>query len=118
KTAGDEDTPRDKVMELSGGCAEVDGETFRVIANGKSCEVSIRFEPARGKYKLTSDDLDARYYSSDSQQSESITRYLNRTQSFRVIPSSAGFFYTLGRFCKPLIQFGPDYDDTKYGILA
>jgi hypothetical protein len=29
-----------------------------------------------------------------------------------------GYFYTLGQFCRPLIKFGPSYDDAKMGVLA
>jgi hypothetical protein len=35
-----------------------------------------------------------------------------------VIPATPGYFYTLGQFCRPLIKFGPDYDDAKTGVLA
>jgi hypothetical protein len=81
-------------------------------------EIEIVAEPAEGKYVLKSAALDTRYYSTGPEAREGLVRYLNRTQSFRVIPATDGYIYTVGQFSRPLIEFGPQYDDSKMGVLG
>lgn len=118
RTTGDDELPAGKPTELSELCAAVRNGEFWITANGKKCKVQIEFDFSRLKYELGSQDLDQRYYSIDPANNEGLIRYLNRTQSLRVIPATSGYFYTLGQFCRPLIHFGPEYDDAKMGVLA
>jgi len=118
QTTGAGGLPTDSPMELSELCADVEDEKFPVVANGKPCQVEIEFDPERQQYELRSRDLDELYYSTDSENSEGVVRYLNRAQSLRVVPATSGYFYTLGQFCRPLIRFGSEYDDAKMGVLA
>jgi len=118
RTTGGGELPPDQPMELSELCADVQDGEFWITANDRRCKVQIKFDPARRKYELSSPELDQRYYSTDPENNEGLVRFLNRTQSLRVIPATAGYFYTLGQFCQPLIKFGPDYDDAKMGVLA
>jgi Type III restriction enzyme, res subunit len=118
RTTGEADLPADQPMELSELCADVHNGKLWITANTKRCGVQIQFDPSRQKYELSSPELDQRYYSTVPENNEGLVRYLNRTQSLRVIPASPGYFYTLGQFCRPLITFGPDYDDAKMGVLS
>jgi len=102
RTTGDDDLPQGVAMELSELCADVENGAFSITANGKKAEVEIQVEPKARKYVLKSAELDARYYSADPEMSEGLIRYLNRTQSFRVIPATTGYFYTVGAVLSPL----------------
>jgi hypothetical protein len=118
RTTGDGELPADQPMELSELCVDVRNGKFWITANGHQCSVQIEFDASRQKYELNSPELDQRYYSADPGNNEGLVRYLNRTQSLRVIPAAPGYFYTLGQFCRPLIRFGPGYDDAKMGVLS
>lgn len=113
-----EDGPADRPMDMSELCADVRDGRFLITANDNECEVNIEFDQTRRQYVLSSAQLDRQYYSTDPNNTEGIVRYLNRTQSLRVIPGTRGYFYTLGQFYRPLIEFGPSYDDAKMGVLA
>lgn len=118
RTTGDDELAADIPMELSELCADVSHGKFTITANGKQCEVKIQPDTSRLRYELSSPELDQRYYSTDTDNREGLIRYLNRSQSLRVIPATPGFFYTLRQFCRPLIHFGPEYDDAKMGVLG
>jgi hypothetical protein len=105
-------------MELSDQCADVDNGAFVILGNGLPCRVEIEFDAGRQMYELRSPELDKRYYSTETKSDEGVVRYLNREQSFRVVPATAGHFYTLGQFFRPLIRFGQEYDDAKMGVLG
>jgi superfamily II DNA or RNA helicase len=118
RSTGDDQLPAGEPMELPELCVDVRNGRFSITANGRDCEVEIAFDRSRQTYQLNSPDLDIRYHSADPDNSQSVIRYLNRTQSLRVIPATSGFFYTQRQFCRPLVHFGPDYDDAKMGILS
>jgi hypothetical protein len=115
---GSDDLEADTPLSVSELCLDVQAGRFVLTANERACEVDIVFDSSRQRYELRSPDLDARYYAADSDKNESFTSYFNRTQAFRVIPATAGYFYALGQFCRPLIPFGPDYDDAATGIIG
>lgn len=118
RTTGEDDLPEEQEIETDELCADVKKGTFEISANGKPLKIEIEAEPTEGRYLLKSPALDARYYSTDPGAREGLVRYLNRTQSFRVIPASEGYIYAAGQFSRPLIKFGPQYDDSKMGVLG
>lgn len=118
RTTGEDDILAEQEIEADELCADVKNGSFDVTANGKRVEIEIVAEPAEGRYLLKSAALDARYYSTDPDAREGLVRYLNRTQSFRVIPATEGYVYTVGQFSRPLIEFGPQYQDSKMGVLG
>jgi hypothetical protein len=67
---------------------------FQLTANGANCDVSIAFDAVRQRCEIRSPELDERYYAAIGESNESLTRYFNRTQSFRVLPSTSGYFPT------------------------
>lgn len=116
-TVGSAEVPGDQPMEIDELCQQVENGSCSMAANGRQCSVSIEFDRERGRYSLRSPELDALYYSPDPDQREGLIQYLNASQSIRVIPKSPGMFYTEGQFYRPLIRFGPEYDDGKMGVL-
>jgi len=118
RTTGEDGIPEEQEIETDELCADVKKGAFEISANGKPLKIEIEAEPTEGRYILKSPTLDTRYYSTDPEAREGIVRYLNRTQSFRVIPASEGYIYTVGQFSRPLIKFGPQYDDSKMGVLG
>jgi hypothetical protein len=100
----------DKMMLIQDVCSEVTNGVFKVAANGVECTASISYSLG-GRYRIESPELDALYYSQHNDNDKSIIHFLNRTQSFRVIPSSPGFFYTSNQFYRPAISFGPGFND-------
>lgn len=107
----------DQIMCIKDVCAEIHNCLFSVTANGKECKVKIHFNQDTGRYKLSSMDLDTLYYSKDENLASGVIRYLNQTQSFRVIPKSEGSFYTLGEFYSPVLRFGERFNDEQFGLL-
>jgi superfamily II DNA or RNA helicase len=105
-------------MEIDDLCAEVKTNgKFSVLANGARRFGNISFDPKRHQYVISSRELDELYVSQDPINPEGLIRYLNSSQSFRIIPRSPDVFYTLGDFYSPLVKFGPDYDDGKMGLF-
>src|SRR5262249_36537701 len=84
---------------------------------GKECEASISFHQDSERYFIDSPDLDTLFSSDEEELRHGLVRYLNKMQSFRVIPKSEGSFYTLGEFYKPILRFGHRYDDSQFGLL-
>jgi superfamily II DNA or RNA helicase len=117
---GDDELEEGEAIEPGELCADVNRGRFSVLVNGQEFELQIVFDRERERYVLKSHELDARFHASrdDGNAGESLTQYLNRTQSFRVLPATPRYFYTLGQFCQPRIAFGPEYDDAKMGVLA
>ena len=95
-------TQSGRALSIRDVCADVANGRFTVTANGMRCDATIEFRDSR--YRIDSADLDALYASSDPNEPEGIVTYLNRTQSFRVIPQSPGVFYTLGAFFRPRLD--------------
>jgi hypothetical protein len=63
-------------------------------------------------------DLESFYRPIHTSEPEGVVRFLNRTQSFRVLPKSSGYFFTQGQFFRPSFRFGPDYDDDQFGLFS
>ena len=118
RTTGEDELPQDQEIDVSELCADVQNGRFSIGANGKDWKIGIVAEPERGKYTLQSPELDARYYSVAPENRESVIHYLIVTAPFCVIPVTPGYFYTVGQFCRPLIQFGHQYDDSKMGVIG
>lgn len=118
RAVGSDDLAADTPLSISELCIDVSAGGFTLTANGRACEVGIAFDAKRQRYELRSPELDERYYPAGDDNNESLISYFNRTQTFRVIPETAGYFYTLGQFCKPLLPFGPSHNDAATGILG
>jgi len=116
-TTGAHGVRANEPMSLQDACAEVQNGTFSIVGNGYECRCAIRFDPPSSRYIITSPELDELYFSKEKELESGIVKYLNRTQSFRVIPKTVGSFYTLGEFYSPILRFGAQYDDDQFGLL-
>lgn len=94
-----------------------DAGTFAVEANGAAFEGTITYLPQRTRYEIACSGLDSYYRPRRDKDREGLIRYLNRTQSFRVLPKTPGYFFSLGQFSHPSFRFGPRYDDDQFGLF-
>jgi hypothetical protein len=104
-------------MQISDTCCDVTNGAFKLVANGKDCEATVKFDSATKRYRIDSADLMGLYTTKDPSLKSGVVRFLNQDQSFRVIPKSEGCFYAMGAFYSPKLRFGPDYDDDQFGLL-
>ena len=98
-------------------CCEVTAGQFSLRANGKTYDGAIEFDSASGRYQVEIPDFDKDFFTQEGALKAGLVRYLNHSQSFRIIPASTGSFYTLGEFYSPIIKFGSKYDDDQIGLL-
>jgi hypothetical protein len=109
-------------IDLADRCAELTRTgpgrgKLALQANGSTFDLELAYEPSRKRYVLSGPGLDAYYRRSDSGTPSGLIGSLNRSQSFRVLTKTPGFFYAQGRFFHPAVQFGPDYDDEQLGVF-
>jgi len=105
---------------------------FLVRANGIACKVYISYLKDKKRYELASESLDGLYsrYQPNSnrnadafpiaypvEKNESLIDYLNRTQSFRVLPETDGVAYVNGQFYQPTDKYGKHFDPESSHII-
>jgi hypothetical protein len=106
-----------KPMQIADACCDVTNGLFKLVANGKDCDATVKFDPATERYRIDSADLMGLYTTNDPSLKSGVVRFLNQDQSFRVIPKSEGCFYAMGAFYSPTLRFGSAYDDDQFGLL-
>ena len=87
--------------------------TFTIKANGRDCEIEIEWDRSRRRYVLISRDLDRMYF---SEGGGSLVGYLNREQSFRVLPREQNVIYVDGEFYELIVPVGPRFDRSRYHV--
>lgn len=90
-------------------CADVDEEdgTFVVEIDGHELNCSVAFVENTRKYRLESDDLNARFPvhdRGDRRQAPSVVQRLNQRQAFRILTRRDGVIYSEGSFYKPRVH--------------
>ena len=90
------------------------GHLFWLEANGRKCEVEIKWDPARRRYGLLSRELDRMYV--PNRDIGSLTSYLNREQSFRVLPEDDRVIYVDGEFYELMVPVGSRFDVDRYHV--
>ncbi|MFX1570800.1 MAG: DEAD/DEAH box helicase, partial [Promethearchaeota archaeon] len=93
---------------VDNSCQDVDTGSFSIQANNKRFLIQIDYDSKKKKYILKSNDLDTHYYS-EHEDYKSIISFLNKTQSFRIIPRSSGKIYAKYHFFSPKIQYGSQF---------
>ncbi|MCF7824827.1 MAG: DEAD/DEAH box helicase family protein [Candidatus Marinimicrobia bacterium] len=107
----------EQLLEIEDTCSEVIGGEFKLTANGVSAEAKVTFIDATGRYQITSASLDSRYVKKEGESvPSSLVSYLNRSQSFRILPEDLTKVYIRGQFYKPAMKFGDDFDATQYPL--
>nr|WP_166636734.1 DEAD/DEAH box helicase family protein [Lysobacter terrigena] len=81
---------------------------FELVANGQVTECEITYDARRRQYVIASKSLDDRYVQSVG--SEGLVSWLNRRQSFNVVPASRSALYVHGSFFDPQIPTGRRFD--------
>lgn len=79
---------------------------FMLKCNNKNYLVKIKYDPIKQIYLLQNKYLDSqyvRYNSSGKKLKDTFTSYLNRNQSFRIIPANTNYIYAHGKFFKPRV---------------
>ena len=117
------DIPANKPMRIEDRCQNVEEKTdtngktryvFFPIANGHVCEVEIVWDRERRRYVLQSPELDKMYVS--NQESGGLVGYLNREQSFRVLPEKNGVIYVDGEFYELMLPVGKNFNSKRYHV--
>jgi len=108
-TVGGREIQPDVPMEIEDLCQDVVGGEFILRANGVDCRVQIEYDANRKRYHLESPDLETIYRSNDPILPQDLITYINRNQTFRIIPQTENVLYILGNFYRPLLKFGAQY---------
>jgi superfamily II DNA or RNA helicase len=103
-------------IQMEDRCLEIDQQgRFEVTANGKICPVTITYDEVKKRYLLSSEELEAVYLHKD-EPGWNLIDYLNRNQSFRIIPQQRNLIYTLGNFYRPDFQTGKRFNLRKFAL--
>jgi superfamily II DNA or RNA helicase len=103
-------TKQKKPERLDGDdlCLAIGTETpgqLRWKLNGKEYDVTVSFDEERKKYLLESPKLE-RAYTRIEGKGQNLVLYLNREQSFRIVPTTPNVIYSHGRFYAPKLRLG------------
>lgn len=120
-TADNSTALTDANLEVEDACVDCSPSgrnvsSCEISANSRQIAVSIEYDAKRHRYELTSNDLDKTYTRKDG-SSEGLVSWLNRHQSFNVIPGSSGAMYVHGAFYNPQIATGDRFDPDGF-LLA
>lgn len=118
ESSGGNGVPTGEPLAFEDECMDVVNGSAGLVANGRACSVTVTYDGSRERYQLDSPDLDVMYHSTDEDERRTVVKMLNDAQMFHVIPESRGTFFSRGSFYRPLIEFGPEYDDNRSHILG
>ncbi|HSS50043.1 MAG TPA: hypothetical protein VLX28_13990, partial [Thermoanaerobaculia bacterium] len=93
-------------LDVDDTCCPVSKGAFNLVANGRRYKVGLSFERKQARYDLDCKDLEKDFVGLGGMgetTSRNLVRYLNKTQSFRVIPAAPGIIYAHHRFYQPRV---------------
>ncbi|MEJ2305288.1 MAG: hypothetical protein P8Y14_27515, partial [Anaerolineales bacterium] len=105
-----------EVLQIENKAFAIEDNQFVVTANGVRCEIQIKYDQEKKKYWLTSPVADKLYTSTDPNDRRGLIDYLNREQSFRVIPRSENAIYVLGEFYRPIFKVGREFNPNEFDV--
>jgi superfamily II DNA or RNA helicase len=89
-------------LDLEDICIEIEQGRFDVETKSGRYNVGISYDKKRKRYILDSPELEAAYQlDRPGSKPENLVHYLNRNQSFRVVPESRDTVFAWGRFYRP-----------------
>lgn len=88
---------------------------FKIIANNNKCDIYIVYDTQKKHYILSSNDID-KLYKKHKITNEHLIEYLNKNQSFRIIPKTENYIYIGGDFYKPIIKYGRDFNYDNFYV--
>ncbi|MEP2028004.1 MAG: DEAD/DEAH box helicase family protein [Paracoccaceae bacterium] len=91
-------------------CSDVDeaNGNFTIEIDDQEIQCSVEFVEETGKYRIESDELNARFPAQerdDRRQGQTLVQRLNQRQSFRVLTSRQGVIYSEGNFYEPRVRW-------------
>jgi len=110
-----------KLLSFDDLCFDVSNGKFECVANSEKYTVKISYNSEKDKYILESSELEKAYVRKDpnsDRNRDNLIGYLNRTQSFRVVPKTAKVIYAYSKWYKPKLQiFGEESEFELMKIL-
>lgn len=106
KVTDPKETPRK--LSTDDLCLEVGTADPGVVlwkVNGKSYSIKISYDDDRKRYLLECPKLE-RAYERIEGRGQNLVGYLNREQSFRIVPTTPNVIYSHGRFYAPKLRLG------------
>jgi len=118
-------------MDIEDVCQEVkDGKfslTVRVADKSFECPLIIAYDREKRRYRISSDSdvdpedlkfvqLDQVFHTKSGLPHEGVLTFLNRTQSFRVLPQTDNVIYVHGEFYQPVIKIGKKFDPESFQV--
>jgi superfamily II DNA or RNA helicase len=118
-------------MEMDDVCQEVeDGKfnlTVRVADQSFKCPLTIAYDREKRRYRISPDSdvdpenlkyvqFDQVFHTKSGLPHEGVLTYLNRTQSFRVLPQTDNVIYVHGEFYRPVIKIGKNFDPESFQV--
>lgn len=95
--------------EVDDVCLDVVNGRFAITVGGVSCDVQIDFDEKNNRYRLTSPELDSLLQLRNPDTGapvESLTRYLNSAQAFRIVVGDGDYIYAHTQFYQPRVPLG------------
>lgn len=113
--------PTDRVeagqaLDIEDRACEIEDGRFTLVANEIECEVNIEYDSDKKRYVLTSPALDGLYTNIEPYDTRGLLDYINREQSFRVVPGSENAIYVLGEFYRPIFKVGQHFDADEFEV--
>jgi len=96
-------------LEVDDLCLDISSEgQFILAANGDPYTVRVGYDPDQSEYAISSEGLAQSFVSVSlgTAKPETLVSYLNKQQSFRVVPQTPGYLYSHGHFYTTRLQQG------------
>lgn len=79
-----------------------------------SCKAYLSYSYKTGTYKIRCDSLDQFFEPRQNSLYSTITEFLNKQQSFKIIPGEKNVIYAYGQFYKVFQTYGDEFQKEKY----
>ena len=109
------------LLQLDELCYDIEHGNFRCLANSSTFTVSVAYDPGRQTYRLSSHGLEKAYVRRDSSRGkvqDTLIGYLNRHQTFRIIPKTPGVIYAHSRFYESNLPLWGKVRPDRFDLLS
>lgn len=94
-----------------------DKRIFTIKVNGANLSAEVFYDAPRKRYVIASEALDQKYkMESNDGRIEKLTTFLNKRQSFNIIPEAPNVIYGHGFFFNPNIPTGNNFDQNDFPL--
>lgn len=101
-------------------CYPVELNKFNCSINSEEYEVEVNYESKNSKYWLKSEKLEKAFVKRNpltSEKEENLISYLNRMQSFRIVPATNKIIYAHSHFYEPRLPLLGRRSDKRFDLL-